>query len=148
MAYDDDIALSQGAVKASEIFMDRANNLVGSTIGSSGVKVIEKSLDMIGTLLSKQSFVLTSTGRIEWKTASSTDAQIVFDKDAAFVPSTDLVLYVLQNENGAAQKTYKITIQGSTVASANHFKTINLANNELLYIEIKKSELQAWAAIL
>lgn len=142
MSYDDDIFLNQGAVKASEIFMDRANNLIGSSIGSSGIKVIEKSLDMIGTLLSKQSFILTSTGRMEWKSTSLTGAQIVFDKDSAFVAPTDIVLYVLQNENGVAQKTYKITIQGSASADSTHFKTIDLANNELLYIEIKKSELQ------
>jgi uncharacterized protein YaiE (UPF0345 family) len=142
MAYDDDILLNQGAVKASEIFMDRANNLVGSSVGSSGVRVIEKSLDTISTLLSKQSLVLTSTGRIEWK-STALSAEIVFDKDTAFVPATDIVVYILQNENGSSQKTYKVTIQGASAASPTHFKTITINNNELIYIEIKKSELLA-----
>jgi hypothetical protein len=142
MAFDDDISLGQGAIKASEIFMDRAVPLVGSSVGSSAVKLIENSLDMIGTLLSRQSFILTSTGRIEWK-STATQAEVVFDKDVAFIPATNIDLYVLQNENGVAKKTYTVRMQGAAAADATHFKTIELQNYELLYIEVDKSQLQA-----
>lgn len=142
MAYDDNIPLDQGSIKISEVAMDRASDLLGADAGASTLKIIEASTDVLGTLLSKQSFVLTSTGRIAWETVGS-EAEIDFVKDIAFVPATNIDLYVLQNEAGTDKKTYTIRMQGSSVSSINHFNSIQLQNNQLLYLEIDKSLLHS-----
>lgn len=133
MAYDSQIPLPQGATKVSEIFTDRAQPILSTRVGESGITVLEQLVSMNADAMRRQSYLLNSSGNITW-----TGTSIFFNADAQ---ANNAVLKLLQTDD-PTYRTVNLILQGTTGANdATHFNNIAMANGDLLYLEID------WAVI-
>lgn len=142
MAYNDQISKEQGAFKISEAFTDHELDIIQTEIGESGIEVIERMLRIQGDAFRKSSYILHSEGRINW-----TGDQLQFDSDAR---ANDIILRLLQTEdaNGAVKpRTIDLKIIGHiSTNSEQTFNTIDMANGDLLYLELDRDQVFAAAS--
>lgn len=131
MAYDDIKDKNQGSPKISEVFTDRQLDIISTQIGESGIKVLEQLVRISGDALRKTNYILWSPGFIKW------DGSTIYFDDAS--RENDIYFRLLQTEQ-SAPRTIDLIMQASTTAnSVNRFKTVSLANGELLYLELDRS---------
>ena len=135
MAFDSPIANPQGGVKASEIAMDRQLEIIKTQNNETALKAIELMMKPLGDAIRMNNFILHSTGQIRWS-----GTQIEFDSDSQ---GNHIILRLLLTDE-TAPRTIDIYLTGTTVANSSAlFKTINLDDQELLYLEIDRAQLLA-----
>lgn len=131
--YDANIPLPQGAIKLSEIFADRTEQLISTGIGASSIILFEQMLSMAADTMRRQSYILNSTGDITWSQPS-----IFFNADGQ---ANNIQLTMLQTDD-PTYRTVNFILQGSlTTNDATHFLNINMNDGDLLYLELD------WAVI-
>ena len=130
MAFDDQINKNQGSIKASEVFLDRALEIIKNSIGETGLKTLELMMKPVSDSIRRNNFILHSKGQIRW-----TGTEIQFDGDAK---ANDIVLKLMLMDEGAP-RTVDIYLEGTTGANAAAlFNSIPLNDQELVYLEIDR----------
>lgn len=135
MAYDDPIDKNQGAVKISEVFTDRALDIIKTDIGESGIKVMEQLVRIAGDALRRINYIMFSPGRINW-----TGDEIEFDSDSR---DNNIIFRILQTEDGnpATPRTVDLVLKGTDagVNAESIFKSIQMVDGDILYLELDRS---------
>lgn len=126
---------SQGAVKLSEVASDEALSRLNTSVSEDGLTILKQLYQM--TLDANTAFHAFSDGRIKW-----TGTEIKFDSDAR---SNNLVFRFLKTSGSA--RTVDLVMQGGS-PNATHFNNIALNDGELIYVEIKRSELENGTVVL
>lgn len=139
MAYNDQISKEQGAFKISEAFTDHELDIIKTEIGESGIEVIERMIRIQGDSFRKSSYILHSDGRINW-----TGSQLQFDSDAR---ANDIIFRLLQTEDvggSANPRTIDLKMIGDQTTNGEQiFSTIDMANGDLLYLELDRDKVFA-----
>lgn len=129
MAYDDVINNPQGSVKLSEVFTDRAIDVIETAIGETGIKIVEQLRNVAADAIRKNSYILHSDGRIHW------DGSVIsFDSDSEY---TNIILSLLQTESSAPRRI-NLVLTGGASNTATTFNNITLNDKELIYIELNR----------
>lgn len=140
MAYDDPINNNQGAVKSSEIFMDRTLEIIKNSIGETLLKTLEGMMKPVSDALRYNNFLLHSDGQIIWETNLG-QPRLRFNADSK---ANNIRLRLMMLDESAQSRTVDIVIPGTTGAnSLTAFNTINMNNNDLVYMELSRSVILA-----
>ena len=136
MTYDGNVPAPQGAVKLSEIVVDRDQAVIDVQSGDSSIVLVEQLRGVITDLLMRNNYMLHSEGIIDWDSAGN----LAFNDTGVL---NNIIFTVLQTPARTARNV-NLVMQATLGANdATHFNTIALANDELLYIEIDRSLLLA-----
>lgn len=137
MSYDSPIAKNQGAAKISEVFTDRALDIIKTQIGESGIKVMEQLVRISGDALRRINYILYSPGTINW-----TGSAIEFNNIAA-AAATNAIFRILQTEDIGAVTSPRyvdLVLAGDQTAAAEQlFKSISMVNGDVIYLELDRS---------
>ncbi len=140
MAFDDIIPANQGSIKSSEIFMDRSLEIIKNSIGETTLKTLEGMMKPISDALRYNNFLLYSDGQIIWETVLS-QPRIRFDADGK---ANNIRLRLMMLDEAAVSRTVDIIIPATTGAnSLTAFNTINMNNNDLIYMELSRATILA-----
>lgn len=133
MSFNDPIDKKQGAVKSSEIFMDKSLEIIKNAEGETALKTAELMMKPLSDMLRKSNFILHSDGQIVW-----TGTEIEFDTDSK---ENHIILKLMLMDEGAP-KTVDLYLEASTVDNdIALFKNLPLADQELLYIELDRDKI-------
>lgn len=150
--YDDPKNLPQGSPKISEVFTDRALDIIETSIGESGIKVYEQLLRVIGDALQRTNYLLYSAGQVTWdganlwftNTGSSggTAANILF----RFLQTEDIhengIDPITGKDNVPSPRTITLTLTGNAAApSTTEFQSIPMLSGDVLYLELDRNTL-------
>ena len=137
MAYDTPIPPNQGAVKISEVFTDRALDVIKTQIGESGIKVMEQLVRITADALRRINYILYSPGTVNWTGTA------IEQNNTATPSATNIIFRILQTEDvgGVASPRYvDLVLTGDQTAAAEQlFKSISLNNGDVLYLELDRS---------
>ncbi len=140
MPFDDIINPNQGAIKSSEIFMDRSLEIIKNSIGETTLKTLEGMMKPIADAIRYNNFLLHSDGQIVWETNLS-QPRIRFNADAK---ANNIRLRLMMLDESAQSRTVDIIIPATVGAnSLTGFNTINMNNNDLIYMELSRSVILA-----
>ena len=70
MAFDDQIDNKQGSIKSSEIFLDRALDIIKNETGDTSLRTLEGIMKPLGDALRYNNFLLHSDGQFFWDDAA------------------------------------------------------------------------------
>ena len=135
MSYDSNIPAPQGAIKLSEVAVDRSQLEIDLLPGDSGIVALEQ-LRLIGVdALMRANYILHSDGQMLWD-----GSNLAFNADPAL--PTNMFFKILQTSGQAINRTFTLQMVGTTVANTTTaFKTIALSDGDLLYLEIDRETL-------
>lgn len=140
MAYDDQIDNKQGSIKSSEVFLDRALDIIKNEVGDTGLRTFEGIMKPLADALRYNNFLLHSDGQIFWDDDGLT-TKIKFDSDGK---ANNIIVRLMMMDENAASQTVDVRIEGTTGANGLAvFNEIELSNNELVYLEISRDLLLA-----
>jgi hypothetical protein len=126
----------QGAVKTSEVANDEALPLLQTGINEDANIIVKQLQRVVADVLTRTGMLLTSRGQVGWD-----GTKIYFDANAS---AADAFVKLFQTSPDAASQVIDLKFVGSTVAnSPTAFKSITLAHNEILYIELNRALLNS-----
>lgn len=136
MAYDDIIDPKQGSIKSSEIFLDRSLDIIKNSIGETLLKTLEGMMKPVSDALRYNNFLLHSDGQIVWETNLG-QPRIRFNADSK---ANNIRLRLMMLDESAQSRTVDVIIPATTGAnSLTAFNTIDMNNNDLIYMELSRS---------
>ena len=141
MSYDQNIPAPQGAVKLSEIAVDRIQPVININPGDSSIVMAEQLRAVLTDALMKESYFLHSNGIIDWLVDLGGVGTLVFN-DSHNV--NDIVFTILQTPDNVIPTSFNLVLHGTDgTENSSNFKSLTLVDDDLLYIEIDRALLLA-----
>ena len=134
MAYDSNIPAPQGAIKLSEIAVDRSQLEIDLLPGDSGIVALEQLRLVAVDALMRANYILHSDGQMNWD-----GSNLIFNADPLL--PTNLLFKLLQTSGQDVNRTVTLKMAGASSTTTTAFQTIALADGDLLYLEIDRETL-------
>lgn len=147
MGYDSNIPNMQGAVKASEIAVDRPEDIIKTVTGASDIVATEQTIRALGDALRRINYILFSDNLMTWDGANLSFATL----DTA----CNITFRLLQTEDSVNQyptngpaitptNTIDLVLSGNnSTNSASQFNSIAIPVNSVLYLQIDRNTVLA-----
>jgi len=133
---------NQGAIKLSEVAVDTAQVVANTPANEDALTVYQSLQSVISDLLSRMSLFLTSQAGYPSTTGPGI---VIWSGNTISLSSTSIVVKLVQAPSGTA---IDLVMNYSATNTATGFNTLPLANNEILYIELDRSNLTGPVLIL
>ena len=136
MSSDNPIDKKQGAIKSSEVYIDRTLDIIKNQVGDTALKSLEGLMKPVSDALRMNNFILHSDGQMFWQDDTLT-TKIRFDSDGK---GNNIKLRLMMMDEFSLSQTVDIVLKGTTgVNSLTEFNEIGIDNNELIYLEIDRN---------
>ncbi len=143
MAYDSNIPNMQGAIKASEIAIDRPQDIIKTVTGDSGIVATEQIIRALGGSLRRINYILFSDNVITWDGSNIKFGTLTNNSKITFrlLQTEDFInQYPTSGAGFVPPTTIDLVLQGSNSSdSPTAFNTVPLAPNTVLYLELDRN---------